>query len=214
LVEKCSLCDCLSGQICNITSQQCYTPPTFSDDFNDNNINTTFWTVKSGTGLSVTETNQRLELNHTSNLNAFGLFTINTYDLTYTDIRVDMNNTDLTAMRLAIYNCSVTGTTDPVDKGYCLGYYINKNPSESRWQVGKRNITSNYILASGTWAGPTGSLGIKINDGIISFYENDIQKYTESFNIPTYDHHVYLYSYTNADDIGMDYFDNFTFSYT
>jgi hypothetical protein len=63
------------------------------------------------------------------------------------------------------------------------------------------------------WVSATGQMAISVADGVISFYENGELKYSETYQLSTYNVYVYVFvSSAPGDGVGTDAFDNFAYT--
>ena len=94
-------------------------------------------------------------------------------------------------------------------------YSIIKNQTDGVVQVWRRVIrpdglyhqSQRYIA---TWGGATGSLGISIADGTISFKEDGATIYSESYGLSSYNCYLYVWTYGYGSYVGAVTFDNFS----
>lgn len=178
-----------------------------NDDFNDNSLDTGFWAkVEIGAG-AVTEQNQRLECNHPAHGDSFGLITMDSHDLTESDIQVDVLNDTIGQLLLFITLTKVTSSYLYWEDDW---YRILKNNKEDSYWVQKRKEGGGVTtIASGDWTGASGSLRITISGGTISFYEEGNLRASEAYDLSSYDCYVCFLGWGETGWLGMDYFDNF-----
>jgi len=186
----------------------------FKDDFNDNSTNSQIWKTLEKNNGNVSETNNRLECTVPSGAGTAGYITKESYDLSDSYIQIDVSNQYLCEAALAI---TLDGINDHF--WYSDNFYVIE---KHRWsedvdgltcKVKKRIDSGDRIyLYEGTWTGPAGSLAIRIEDGIIEFYEDGNLRYSEPFELASYECHIHFEANTwHTSRNGTDYFDNFIF---
>ena len=181
----------------------------FGDNFDDNSTNLAIWKKLEKNNGTVSETNGRVELfvETAPPSGAAGYITIKSYDLSNSDIRIDVSNQYLCEAALVI-------TLDGINDHFWYSnnfYSIQKHRWDETCNVKKRIDGGDRIyLYSENWTGPTGSLRIRIHEGIIYFYEEDNLVYFEEFELSSYNCYIHFEVDTWGDGFfGMDYFDNF-----
>jgi hypothetical protein len=186
----------------------------FSDNFNDNSMDTFRWQKLQANSATVNEANSRLEVTIPSGGDGqaqAGYVTTIPYDLHYatTSIEVwELNNMD--EMILQICNTKVT-SSDPFEEANW--YRILKQRSSSSIYVQQRINGTLTTLINPTWLYPYGELKIEIDwAGNIKFYEDATLRYSTSFSLPS--DNCYIYVFTSSPDwyYGTDVFDNFEVS--
>ena len=181
----------------------------FVDTFDDNSANLAIWKKLEKNNGTVSETNGRVEISVETAppSGTAGYITIKSYDLSNSDIRIDVSNQYLCEAALAI-------TLDGIDDHFWYSdnfYAIEKHRYSETCKVKKRVDGGDWIyLYDGNWTGPTGSLRIRIHEGIIYFYEEDNLRYSEQFGLSSYNLYIHFEANTWGDGyFGTDYFDNF-----
>lgn len=182
------------------------------DNFDDNLTDSGIWKALEKNNGTVSETNGRVEcsVKAGSSAGTAGYITRKSYDLSDCDIQVYVSNQHLVEFNFAI---SPEGTTD---------HYWNNNNFYSILKVRYSGTSmvrtrtdggSRFDLYSANWTGPTGYLRIRISNGTIYFYEENILRYSEPYRLNSYKCYIYLEGHTwSTNFTGMDYFDNFKFT--
>jgi hypothetical protein len=112
----------------------------------------------------------------------------------------------------------LTKTTSSDPYGESNWYRIIKlrgQASDNRLIV-QRSVDGNIsILLSIPWADATGTLQISIRDSTIYFYESNILKYSEPYQLSSYDCFIYIFTSTERPYAsGTDAFDNFKYDFS
>ena len=182
----------------------------FSDNFNDNSMNTFRWQALQANGATVNEVNSRLEVTIPSGGQSqaqAGYVTSYAYNLqkSTTSVQVvQLNNVD--EMTLQICSTKVTSSDPYFESNW---YRILKLRSASAVYVQQRINGVLTTLATPTWSGSTGTLKIVIANGVIYFYEDTSLIYQTSFSLPSYNCYIYVFTSSPAWYYGTDAFDNF-----
>jgi len=173
------------------------------DNFDDNVLDTSKWTIITlGTG-EVSETNGRIECSVPADGDEAGIYT-RKLDLSDCDITVDADVNTATWVQLVIT------TQDPPQLGLSADnyYFIGLNSRLSLCDVGKKIAGTSTTLYSESWAASSNKLRIKVKDGIIYFYEGDNLRYSESIEL-TGSMMVLIKAVGESPNLGTGYFDNF-----
>lgn len=178
-----------------------------NDNFDDNSVETDFWAVlDSGDGASAETNNQYEVTGGGGGSGAQGLVTTNAHDLTYCDITVDVDNTNQDSTELFICLTKVTGSAPFSENDW---YRIMKFNQSDDYYVQKNKAGGGAaVLATGSWSGASGSLRITIVGGTITFYEESTQRFTESYDLSSYNCYVYIFCDVSTSGT-VDTFDNF-----
>jgi len=183
----------------------------FSDDFNDDSMNPVYWKPLEKNNGTVSEINGRVEclVETAPPSGTAGYTTVRSYNVSDCDIRIEVSNQYLCEAALAI-------TLDGIEDHFWYStdfYVIEKHLWSNSCLVKKRLDNGTQIfLYEETWTGPTGYLRIRIQDGVIYFYEEDNLRYQEPFELSSYNCYIHFEANTWGDGyFGMDYFDNFEF---
>lgn len=183
----------------------------FDDNFDDNIMNSTKWVRFEKNNGTVSEANGRVEINVLDPPGAAGYITKTKYDLSYSDIRIDVSNEHLCEATLVI---TLDGLYDHF--WYSNDFYsIEKHRYSNEILVKVRtNGGERIFLYNDTWTGPNGSLRIRIQEGRIYFYEEDNLIYSEAYRLDSYYGYIHFEADTWSNNYyGMDYFDNFSLTY-
>jgi hypothetical protein len=190
-----------------VTFQQQQQPPTqFSDDFNDNNMNTLYWQQVQAGSASCSESGQQLQVSATGgqNWSQAGYVTANSYNMVDKAATVTVaNQSGVAEMELIVSPTKVT-SSDPA--GQPNWYRIIRNNSGTV-QV-QRYLNYNLANLSYSSASTPTTLSIAVQNGQIRFYNGGTQIYTESYQLATYDCYVYVITSSNVTGTGA--FDNFS----
>jgi hypothetical protein len=184
----------------------------FSDNFNDNSIDTLNW-EKLMNGATVDETNNQLEVNVTQGTGQVqaGYVTKNAYNMQ--DMATIIDVTQFSYLDEMILQIGTTKTTnsDPYDQSNW--YRILKARYDSNVYVQSSVDGDLSTMVMTNWMSATGSLAISVNDGYIALYENGNLRYSEPYALPSYNCYVYVFTSTLGTRAwGTDKFDNFELS--
>jgi len=180
----------------------------FEDNFDDDTLDTANWdalTVASGT---VAETNNRIEITTSGDGDFAGIVTDATRDLRGAEITVDFDANTNFGIFLQICLTSTTNS-DPGDENDYYRIGLVTTAGGQCW-VHKRksggSVTSSYI---GTSFESSNKIKIVIEDSTIKFYEGVHERYSESYDLSSYDCYIYLYGQYAYATGGTAYADNF-----
>lgn len=187
-----------------------YAYENFLDDFNDNSL-AAVWTLREIDGATTAETNQQLECTGAGANDLTGIVTTATYKLNNADIYIETSTNNAQQRALIIALTKVTATDYYFENNW---YRIAKRKSDSKyWVEGKENGGSVTAYASGAWNAATGTLGIGIKGGVISFYEDGILRYSRTYDLGSpidYNAYIYIEQESSGTYNGIDIFDNFS----
>ena len=187
----------------------------WSDDFNNNQLDTSKWSTLTYNGGSVAETNQRIQANGTSGgsgVAVAGIVTKNALSMSEAIVEVYANVNTNHECDLQI---SLTKTTsnDPYNAAnwYRLVKFA-KGANQIYVQKRTNNGSVTNLLVQG-WQSASGVLKITRIGGIISFYENGVFLYSEGYQLSSSNVYVDFHcSYDRAyAGSGMGYFDDFKY---
>lgn len=172
-----------------------------NDDFNDNSRDVTFWnTLIAGTG-AVAEQNQLLEC--FVNLDdVAGYSTIVPYDLSTCDISVRATHPAVNPADAIILQIYID------DNNW---YLIQKTrPPFSQWQIQKM-VLGVFTQIYGAYEADDSIIKITIGAGTISFYENEILRYSEAYALSSHNCYVRLIcsEWVGPTVARMSWFDDF-----
>lgn len=194
----------------------------FTDNFNDNSLNTTVWEkfAYPSNDVETQEQNQQLEMALASSSHIGGINTKTAYDVSDALISADLVvNVSTHAQGIFIVSAvfrDSSGVRHPENYPalYPRGYYIYKNPVYNTTRI-RRNIdgTAWNVISDNSVQSLNGSLKIMIANGTIHFYDDDVECYSETFHayIPT-NLYIILFAYASTPHLGTAIFDNFAFS--
>ncbi len=197
--------------------------PTPDDNFDDNELDLARWSKIHQLYSSGAEVNGRYEMYGALGANiAEGIVTASAYDLTRANISADISDFYNYRSYLLISPVKVTGSwvgnVQPQNGandyiaiykylGYDGGHQVKHTIVESK--VG--GVVTQ--LANVPWAGDVSNLKISIENGVVSFYENDTLLYQGPYTLSTYQCYVHLYTQCRSGVYGSstepDYVDNF-----
>lgn len=169
------------------------------DNFNDNSIDLTKWEVSEGTGGTVTEQNQRLEINQTQAGGSL-LISKNTHDLTKATIQVDV----------VVHESKEAGMFIFVDANN--SYYICKSKVINKVVISRTVGGVFSIRHEGAWVSSTGTLKIVLTNNTIKFFENNLDTpiYEEEYALYNKIAIFRLFNYAVVGNLGLVAFDNFS----
>jgi hypothetical protein len=120
-------------------------PPTLTDNFNDNSINTSVWDIVIGTGGSVAEANQVIET--TSSSIPDGLVTDNAYDLTgLSSVQIECTYIYSGDIQITVAPTHVTSTDVYDEQDYIRIIWA----SGGTWYLQQRVAGTRSTIASGS----------------------------------------------------------------
>ena len=181
----------------------------FSDDFNDNSINTDKWdTLEYNTGDAV-ETNQRLEFHCPNSQDIAGLVTKSTYNFSNKEVKVLVHNTEISEVDLMI-SPSKTTNSNPYDLNEWYRIILYHHADYNRCYVQKKVSGSVTTLYYGSWISSEEVLKIRVEDNTVKFYEGDTQRASTSWELSSQNCYIYVYGRSGGTDyVGTDWADNF-----
>jgi len=194
-----------------------YYTQAFTDNFNDNSMDTSKWQKLQVNEATASETTGKLAVTVPSGGESWAqagyvtkyAYNVNDYKATITVSELD----NLDEMILQICTTKTTNT-DPIYQN--SWYRILKAKYDTKVYVQSKingGDVSNKLVTD--WTSATGELTIDISDGSIAFYENGNLRYSESCDLPSYDCYIYAFTSTlRSRTNGTDKFDNFEFSPT
>ena len=191
-------------------------PAIFSDNFDDNSMDTSIWELNRRKVAEVAERNQRLEVNLPQGADTGGYVTKNSYDLSSKQITIDIGEISGSGVYgcFIVINSAKVTTDDPnvntSGDRYLLGYYFgaqsvkvyrgraDESPTLRKQMTNLTNVTK---------------LRIKISDDTIRFYCYDGSWkliYSEPFAFASKTMYIHIYGGTGTYGIGNVYIDNFS----
>ncbi len=186
------------------------------DNFDDNSRDTTKWDELEWNEASVAETGNTLQVTAPSGAGqaGSGYVTTNAYNINGYAATVEIPEFDnLDEMILQICTTKTTNS-DPFYQN--SWYRILKNRYDNNIYIQSRisgGAVNTQVVTS--WISAVGTLTISVVNGVISFYENGVLKYSESYALPSYNCYVYVFTSTLRERAsGTDKFDNFGFAPT
>jgi len=177
-----------------------------SDNFDDNSRDASFWDLLSSAGGSANEVNQRLELVCLTSAGIAGYVTKDAHDLTECDITIDVEHTSLHSLELFLSLTKQQAANPYFESDW---YRIMKYNLTNECYVQRRIAGVPTVLYNGAWTGASGSLRIVISGGTITFYEETIERASQSYALGSYNCYVYLYTTAAGGLTGTDIIDNF-----
>lgn len=181
----------------------------FSDDFDDNNLDATKWDTCLQVGWSVAETNQQLEITHVAEggWNVGGIVSVDTHDLSNSWISVDVTSQDALP-GLLMYICLTKVTaSDPWNENDF--YFIRKWNFSDQVHIYSRIAGGDKDeLYNESWTAETGELKIEVSGSDILFYENGGEVYSETNELSSNEVYIYLIA-TSNNWSGTDAYDTF-----
>lgn len=188
-----------------------YPPPPppwgFDDDFDDNLIDPTLWSLlQVGTG-TVAEANQQLECTCPAPADLSGVCSLVSYDSQPCTCAVLMNNQ---AARYTFLMCSLTKNllADPAGDNDWYRFYLQRNPN---WLYVDRKVGGAYLnVHNQPWAGPLQTLTITIALPNIEFREAGVLVYSEAYALGPTQLFWYIHAQATVGDVGMNWYDDFT----
>ncbi len=189
----------------------------FTDDFNDNTTSPR-WQLLQVNGATASETNQRLQVTVPSGSGwaQAGYVTVDSYTLKEHIIRVNVpSRGNLNEMTLQI--CLTKVSSDPYSEN---NWYRIQKTSDNSFRV-QRRINGGSPETLQTFTSSSQQLVIKIQDGVIQFYDNinlGTLIYSQTYAIITdgqqnYDCYVYVFTSSQRDSAsGTGAFDDFAIS--
>jgi len=186
------------------------------DNFDDNSRDTTKWDELQWNEASGAETGNALQVTAPSGAGqaGSGYVTTNAYNINGYAATVEIPEFDnLDEMILQICTTKTTNS-DPFYQN--SWYRILKNRYDNNIYIQSRisgGAVNTQVVTS--WISAVGTLTISVVNGVISFYENGVLKYSESYALPSYNCYVYVFTSTLRERAsGTDKFDNFGFAPT
>jgi hypothetical protein len=184
----------------------------FDDNFDDETTDSSKWVKFEKYLGTVSEINGRVETTVSEPPGAAGYVTKNKIDVNDIDVRIDVSNAHLCE---AAFSITLDGTYDHFwysNDFYCIEKHGHSN--ETLIKV-RTNGGERIVLYQNTWTGPNGSFRIRIQDGYIYFYEEGNMIYTETYRLRSDYCYVHFEANTwSSEYYGIDYFDNFSLSYS
>lgn len=188
------------------------TNPTFSDDFNDNSIDTTKWENFTHGNATVVETEQALNI--TSEYPDFaGLVTPSTVNVENSGISVDMTNWAIDAEG-GVWISIRKVIADPF-KNYRAGYNMHAymdSATTGAWYIDKYEYNgSTTTVVDGEPITDADVLHFRIvfEDNMVYFYDDETLLYNVTFALMPSTYNPYeVYVYLWSDDVSVE-FDNF-----
>lgn len=180
--------------------------PDLSDDFDDNDLNTVCWEEYKTGVTTVTEQNERLEVDGAVTGEVGGISSMAAYDIDGLSLKVDVLNDARANQLMYVVPTKTPGGAPGSEDDY---YNIRKNNQANAIMVARKlgggSPTVQYIAS---WSGAGGSLRIVLYGGLIFFFEEDEMIYSEAYALPSSECYIWLLSTTLPGLTGMDYFDN------
>jgi hypothetical protein len=187
-----------------VTIQQ---PPTqISDNFNDNNMNTSYWQQVQAGSASCSESLQQLQVSTTGGQGwvQAGYVTTNSYNMGNKTATVTVaNQNGVTEMELLILPNKVTNS-DPAGQP---NWYRIIHTSSNMIEV-QRYLNYNLANLNSIYASTPITLAIRVQNSQIKFYIGGTLICTDTYQLATYDCYVYVVTSSNATGTGA--FDNFS----
>ncbi|MCW3996641.1 MAG: hypothetical protein NWE98_10915 [Candidatus Bathyarchaeota archaeon] len=118
---------------------------------------------------------------------------------------------DVSEMVLLISDQKITDR-DPVNatNWYMINKVLHtKYPNQSLIRVVSRIDEKISWLVEAPWLSSTGQLKIKVSEGVISFFENGLMRYSEPYAINASECYIYIYTSKWGHYWGTDCFDDF-----
>jgi hypothetical protein len=176
----------------------------WSDNFDDNNLDTNRWSIVNQAGVSVVETNQHLSVVWTSSIGAGGVMTTSPLNLDSQSIKITVVSFPAgeTVVRIG------TGTTLPFD------YYLIVKQSSSQKTIVKRMLAGTETVVLDTQLGwnQTGIMQISISGSTIQFYSSGNLVASDTYALGTKNLYVTIYGYYGLTNPNTINFDDFVYS--
>lgn len=155
--------------------------------------------VAGGSVAEITTPAAGLECDCGSSGDIAGLVSAGRYNLS--DANLLMRNRDDGPRPTLVIALTQTFGSSPKAEADC--YSMQKNRADDSWVIGKRVGGTWTELATGTTSeGSTSILQIDVTDGTVSFTVSATVRYSESWDLDSYDCYVYLYCEGFADSTG------------
>jgi len=188
---------------------------TWSDDFNDNSMNTSYWYKLQYNGGTADETSNKLRLTIPSGTGqaCAGYVTKNADTIDGRLIEIDVPEFDSLDEMIIMIATSQTTNTDPYSLSNWYRCLKTKyTAGDYDWYVQRKVSGIATTLEQWDTSGGTGELKISVDDGWIKFYEGDSLRYAEPYALGTTSIYVYIYTSTlRSRNSGTDYMDNFAY---
>lgn len=187
----------------------------WSDNFNDNSMDTAKWEKLQVNGATASETTGQLAVTVPSGTGWAQAGYVTKYAYNVKDCKTTITVSDfgdLDEMTLQICTTKTT-SSDPFSENNW--YRILKARYDSKVYVQNKinGVLSTKVATN--WASATGELTIDICDGSIALYENGNMRYAEPYALSSYN--CYIYAFTSTLKSGAsrtDKFDNFALAPT
>ena len=185
--------------------------PSWIDDFDDNAIDTNRW-EKLEVGGTVAETDGQLKVTIPSGQawSQAGLVTKHAYSMD--GFSVEINVVEFDSLDEMILQICTTKTTSSDPFNEANWYRILKARYDGKIYIQRKVGGTLTTLATISYNSATGTLRITVSNGVIKFYENGVLRYSESYQLPSYDCYLYVFTSTLRErNSGTDAFDFFIY---
>ena len=182
-----------------------------NDNFDDNSIDTSFWTAGTVQLGTVAEQNQQLEVDWTTLQVDFAyLVTAGAHDLSTADIQVDVKaNTGNASMWIALTKVTATNPHAEASWYRIMRYHATVGPTNTLYVQKKVNGGSVTTLENSA-STATGTMRITISGGVITFYAAGVEVHSEAYALSTTTAYVYILGgQDEGDNLGDADFDDF-----
>ncbi|HCW07049.1 MAG TPA: hypothetical protein DGG95_06760 [Cytophagales bacterium] len=203
-------------------------PTLFQDNFDDNQFDENLWEKIEVDGGTVDEKNGRLQVtipSHDYNLTkegywgnysqagymtkcTFGTRTMQGFEATVNVVELD----SVMEVSLMVSDQKITNL-DPINASnwYRILKIKDTHYPDRHLAMVERRINGGpvSVIMEGPWFFSTGQLKINISSDVISFYENGILRYTESYALATNSCYVSIFTSSLGCFFGTDSFDDF-----
>jgi len=179
----------------------------FFDDFDDNSIDTNKWYEENYGGADCVEQNQRMELTGTSANSWAQLVSQNTINIQNTELKVRLRNA--VADRVDLY----LSLTKPASGGG----HIYDQPNYYRsflekyeglyFRVARKVNGSGTLLYQGSYLSNDEDIKVRVAGNTIYFFEQDTQRYSETYQLSSYNCYIVFNGGFVSGTTGTDWVD-------